>query len=86
MMVSMVAASMEPVLLGGIYSTNGSAIIATMVVTWVVFWGALSAVVFGIWHRPNYWWLAIGVTGPLGPIIAILAGAATARREGSGNV
>lgn len=65
----------------GIISTNGTALVVTMVATWVVFWGAFSAVVFGIRNRPGYWWLAIGVVGPIAPLVALVASSITSRRQ-----
>jgi hypothetical protein len=68
-------------LIAGIFSTNGTVLMVSMVVTWVVFWGAFSAVVFGRWHRPAYWWLTIGILGPLGPIVALIAASAASRQQ-----
>ena len=68
-------------MIAGIFSTNGTVLIVSMVVTWVVFWGAFSAVVFGSWHRPAYWWLTVGILGPLGPIVALIAASAVSRQR-----
>lgn len=76
----------QGLLIAGIFSTNGTLLMSTMVVTWVVFWGAFSAVVFGSWHRPAYWWLMIGVLGPLGPIVALIAASVASRRQQSSYV
>ena len=76
----------EYAVVASIFSTNGTALVVTMVLTWLVFWGAFSAVVFGSWQRPAYWWLIVGVLGPLGPIVALIVGSIISRRSWSGDV
>ena len=79
-------AAAQGFLIAGIFSTNGTVLMVTMVITWVVFWGTFSAVVFGSWHRPGYWWLMVGILGPIGPVVAMIAASASSRQQRNRNV
>jgi hypothetical protein len=58
----------------GLITTSSSALFAILCVAWGVVWGVLSLAVIGVWLRPRFPWLLLGLLGPLGPFIALIVG------------
>ena len=68
------AATVPPLMFAGIISSHGTALAVATLASWALFWGAMSAAVLARWRSPSQWWLAIGLLGPFGPLIALLVG------------
>ena len=72
----------EPVF-SSIFTSHGTILIASTLLTWALFWGAFTVAVCGTWRRPSLLWFAAGVLGPIGPLLGLTAGLAGKRKTGS---
>ena len=68
--------------LAAFYSSASVAALFMAILSWVLFWGALSAAVQAILGAPNLHSLWMGLAGPFGPLIALGVGM-TGRRTSS---
>lgn len=59
---------------GGLITTSSSALFTILVIIWLAVWGVVSLAVIAVWRRPRLPWLALGVVGPVGPLVALLVG------------
>ena len=62
--------------LAAFYSSTSVAVLVIALVSWVLFWGTLSAAILAIWRAPNLHSLWMGLAGPIGPFIAVGIGLA----------
>lgn len=58
----------------GLITTSSSALFTILVIMWLAVWGVVSLAVIAVWRRPRLAWLALGVVGPVGPLVALLVG------------
>lgn len=65
--------------LAAFYSSVSVAALLMAILSWVLFWGALSAAVQAIWRAPSLNSLWMGLAGPFGPLIALGLGVAGRR-------
>lgn len=70
--------------LAAFYSSISVAVVAVAVLSWVLFWGTLSAAVLAIWRAPNLHSLWLGLAGPFGPLIALGFGVAQPKPADAG--
>jgi len=58
----------------GIFTTSSSALVTILCIAWAAVWGVLSLAVIAVWLRPRLLWLLLGLLGPFGPLVALIAG------------
>lgn len=68
----------------GLITTSSSALATILTITWGVIWGVLSLIVISVWLRPRLFWLLLGFLGPLGPLVALIAGLVIKNRSDDG--
>ncbi len=72
----------EPVF-SNIFTSHGTILIVSTLLTWALFWGAFTVAVCGTWRRPSLLWFGAGVLGPVGPLLGLTVGLSRKRKKGS---
>ena len=60
------------IVMGGIVSSTTWLLVLIGLLIWGSFWSALSFSILGTDRTPSVTWLALGLTGPVGPLVALV--------------